>query len=95
VSHHAQPTVQPWSRTKAEGVPTDGPSPWIDAKTSLTRMLGGIAISVRVTGARLISTPLRARTQRARTRARPTPSGSRLAMGLEHRPHLASVDRGR
>src|SRR5712691_3503496 len=37
VSHHAQPTEQPWRRTKTDGVPTDGPSPWIELNTSLTR----------------------------------------------------------
>src|SRR5438876_5829708 len=37
VSHHVQPTVQPCSRTNTDGVPTLGPSPWIEVKTSLTR----------------------------------------------------------
>src|SRR5712691_7867921 len=37
VSHHAQPTEQPCRRTKTDGVPTEGPSPWIELNTSLTR----------------------------------------------------------
>src|SRR6185295_8741364 len=50
VSHHEQPTVQPWRRTKCAGAPADGPSPWSERNTSLMRVPGMVAGSGTVTG---------------------------------------------
>src|SRR3954470_16291218 len=42
VSHHGQPTAQPWSRTNTDGVPAWRASPWMDWNTSLTANVSGM-----------------------------------------------------